>query len=116
VWRAEAADARALFDLQRATRLLGHGGPVTTVAVDDTCIYSGSWDYSVRVWCRARLRQTALLSYDDWVWSVCPRLPHLLARAHAPPRLHTMHGCVCCGALWCCCVWRPRPLNRTCVS
>ena len=30
------------------------------------CIYSGSWDYSVRVWSRSRLTETALLSYDDW--------------------------------------------------
>lgn len=36
MWRAEGADAKALFDLQHATRLPGHAGPVTTVAIDDT--------------------------------------------------------------------------------
>lgn len=34
------------------------------------CIYSGSWDYSVRVWSRSRLTETALLSYDDWCAAV----------------------------------------------
>ncbi|KAK9838471.1 hypothetical protein WJX81_001301 [Elliptochloris bilobata] len=90
VWRAEAADAGVLFDLQRATRLYGHQGPVTTVAVDETCIYSGSWDYSVRMWSRSRLTETALLSYDDWVWSVCPRVPHLLVAAGSLAVVHDL--------------------------
>ena len=45
------------------------------------CIYSGSWDYTVRIWGRTTLRTLSVLPCADWVWGVCPRGRHLLVRA-----------------------------------
>lgn len=39
VWRAGAADAHVPFNLHTVARLSGHRGPVTTVAVDETCAW-----------------------------------------------------------------------------
>lgn len=42
-----------LFDLSMpGQHLRGHIGPVTSLCLTDSCLYSGSWDYSVRVWRR----------------------------------------------------------------
>lgn len=43
----------SLFDLSLpAQQLRGHIGPVTSLCLTDTCLYSGSWDYTVRCWRR----------------------------------------------------------------
>jgi len=46
--------APALFDLPRgpARRLSGHTGPVSALALAPDAVFSGGWDYSVRVWRR----------------------------------------------------------------
>jgi hypothetical protein len=42
-----------LFDLSLpGQHLRGHIGPVTSLCLTDSCLYSGSWDYTVRVWRR----------------------------------------------------------------
>jgi WD40 repeat protein len=42
-----------MFDLSLPGQYLrGHIGPVTSLCMTDSCLYSGSWDYSVRVWRR----------------------------------------------------------------
>jgi WD40 repeat protein len=42
-----------LFDLTMpGQHLRGHIGPVTSLCLTDSCLYSGSWDYTVRVWRR----------------------------------------------------------------
>jgi WD40 repeat protein len=42
-----------LFDLSMpGQHLRGHIGPVTSLCLTDSCLYSGSWDYTVRVWRR----------------------------------------------------------------
>ena len=45
------------------------------------CIYSGSWDYSVRVWHRSSLELAGVVPCDDWVFSLASRGDHLLAGA-----------------------------------
>ncbi|EIE19917.1 WD40 repeat-like protein [Coccomyxa subellipsoidea C-169] len=81
VWRAAGADSKAHFDMSTSKELSGHTGPVTSVALSEECIYSGSWDYTVRIWGRSRLKPIAVLSCSDWVWGVCPRGPNLLVAA-----------------------------------
>ncbi|XP_068662749.1 F-box/WD-40 repeat-containing protein At5g21040-like [Aristolochia californica] len=54
-------------------RLWEHEGPVTCLALDSLKIYSGSWDMSVRVWDRIRLKCVKILRHGDWVWSLVPR-------------------------------------------
>lgn len=42
-----------LFDLSLpGQQLRGHIGPVTSLCLSDSCLYSGSWDYTVRCWRR----------------------------------------------------------------
>lgn len=43
------------------------------------CIYSGSWDYSVRVWHRSSLELAGIVPFDDWVFSLASRGDHLFA-------------------------------------
>ncbi|BDA51263.1 probable E3 ubiquitin ligase complex SCF subunit sconB at N-terminal half [Coccomyxa sp. Obi] len=81
VWKAVGSDSKAHFDLSTSKELPGHAGPVTSVAMSDECIFSGSWDYTVRIWGRSRLKTMAVLSCSDWVWGVCPRGPNLLVAA-----------------------------------
>ncbi|KAG5053204.1 F-box/WD-40 repeat-containing protein [Glycine soja] len=76
-WRA-VEDLLHLFEL-RATqnqntevRLWGHEGPITSLALDLTRIYSGSWDTTVRVWDRLSMKCTAVLRHSDWVWALVP--------------------------------------------
>lgn len=43
----------SLFDLSLpGQHLRGHIGPVTSLCLSDSCLYSGSWDYTVRCWRR----------------------------------------------------------------
>jgi WD40 repeat protein len=53
-------------------RLWGHDGPVTSLALDLTRIYSGSWDTTVRVWDRHSMKCTVVLRHSDWVWGLVP--------------------------------------------
>jgi WD40 repeat protein len=71
VWRS--SPGRATFDLPAPKKLTQHTGPVSSVALGAANIFSGSWDYSVRVWSRATLQQLALLSFPDWVDCLAPR-------------------------------------------
>lgn len=43
-------------------------------------MYSGSWDYTVRIWSRSRLKCLSVIPCSDWVWGVCPRGKNLLVR------------------------------------
>ena len=76
VWRS--SPGRAIFDLQAPKKLTQHTGPVSSMALSNTNIFSGSWDYSVRVWSRATLQQLALLSFPDWVDCLTPRWVNLM--------------------------------------
>ena len=53
-----------------------------------SCIYSGSWDYSVRVWHRSSLALAGIVPFDDWVFSLNSRADHLLAGVSS--RLHVL--------------------------
>ncbi|XP_057548430.1 F-box/WD-40 repeat-containing protein At5g21040-like [Amaranthus tricolor] len=67
-----------LFDLKGSHcqnsefRLWEHEGPVTSLALDLTRIYSGSWDMTVRIWDRVQLTCVMVLRHSDWVWSITP--------------------------------------------
>ena len=79
MWRS--SPGCAAFDLQAPKKLTQHTGPVSSVALSAANIFSGSWDYSVRVWSRATLRQLALLSFPDWVDCLAPRWARTLTTA-----------------------------------
>lgn len=51
------------------------------MALSSSNIFSGSWDYSVRVWSRTTLKQLALLSFPDWVDCLAPRWAWTLTTA-----------------------------------
>ncbi|KAE8673647.1 F-box/WD-40 repeat-containing protein [Hibiscus syriacus] len=53
-------------------RLWEHEGPITSLALDLTRIYSGSWDMTVRVWNRSSFKCTQILRHGDWIWSLVP--------------------------------------------
>lgn len=65
----------AHFRLATNTRLRGgHAGPVTALDIGESALYSGSWDFTVRIWERgAELRCAAVLPFPDWVWDVAAR-------------------------------------------
>lgn len=60
----------SMFDLAMAAQQLrGHIGPVTSLCLTESCLYSGSWDYTVRCWRRGSwdcIRCDDLSSYP-WV-------------------------------------------------
>ncbi|KAK7300335.1 hypothetical protein RJT34_11178 [Clitoria ternatea] len=76
-WRA-VEGLPHLFELRGSqnqnteVRLWGHEGPITSLALDLTRIYSGSWDTTVRVWDRHLMKCTAVLRHSDWVWGLVP--------------------------------------------
>ncbi|GLT48405.1 hypothetical protein SLA2020_220350 [Shorea laevis] len=76
-WRA-VEGLQHLFDLKGSEnrnsefRLWEHEGPITSLALDFTRIYSGSWDMTVRVWDRSSLKCIQVLRHGDWVWSLVP--------------------------------------------
>ncbi|CAK8538548.1 unnamed protein product [Lathyrus sativus] len=76
-WRA-VEELPHLFDLKGSrnknteVRLWGHDGPVTSLALDLTRIYSGSWDTTVRVWDRLSMKCIVVLRHSDWVWGLVP--------------------------------------------
>ncbi|CAN6443138.1 unnamed protein product [Victoria cruziana] len=85
-WRA-VEGVPHLFDISgpanRASefRLWGHEGPVSCVALDSNRIYSGSWDMSIRIWDRARMKCIKVLRHSDWVWDLSPRGSSLASSA-----------------------------------
>ncbi|XWS28451.1 hypothetical protein CRYUN_Cryun25bG0070200 [Craigia yunnanensis] len=76
-WKA-VEGLQHLFDLKGVEkqntefRLWEHEGPITSLALDLTRIYSGSWDMTVRVWDRSSLKCTQTLRHGDWVWGLVP--------------------------------------------
>lgn len=55
------------------------------------CIYSGSWDYTMRVWHRNNLQLAAVVPFDDWVFSLASRGGHVLAGLSS--RFHVLDQC-----------------------
>ncbi|KAH7561361.1 hypothetical protein ACOSP7_015957 [Xanthoceras sorbifolium] len=53
-------------------RLWGHEGPITSLVLDHTRIYSGSWDMTVRIWDRALLKCSKVLRHSDWIYGLAP--------------------------------------------
>jgi WD40 repeat protein len=76
-WRA-VEGLQYLFDLRGSQsqntefRLWEHEGPITSLALDLTRMYSGSWDMTVRVWDRFSLKCLKVLRHSDWVWGLVP--------------------------------------------
>lgn len=76
-WRA-VEGLQYLFDLKGSRskntefRLWEHEGPITSLALDLTRMYSGSWDMTVRVWDRFSLKCLKVLRHSDWVWGLVP--------------------------------------------
>jgi WD40 repeat protein len=80
-----------LFDLtQPAKQLRGHIGPISSLCLTPSCLYSGSWDYSVRVWRRGAWECVSVHKYQDWVWSVVARGPNLLVAAGTEVHVHDL--------------------------
>lgn len=53
-------------------RLWEHEGAVTSLALDLTRIYSGSWDMTVRIWDRCLLNCLKVLRHSDWIYGLAP--------------------------------------------
>ena len=90
LWHADPTQP-GRFDLQQLPHsyLTGHTSPVVTVDMADGLLYSGSWDYTCRVWgpggengdTRNAWVQLDTCTYPDWVWYVAARGPYLFASA-----------------------------------
>ncbi|CAN0923268.1 F-box/WD-40 repeat-containing protein At5g21040 [Linum grandiflorum] len=65
-------DLKGLEEPTAMFRLWEHVGPITSLALDLTYIYSGSWDMAIRLWDRTSLECVKVLSHFDWVWSLVP--------------------------------------------
>ncbi|KAF4393910.1 hypothetical protein G4B88_025879 [Cannabis sativa] len=65
-------DLRAPQNQNTQFRLWEHEGPITSVALDLTRIYSGSWDMTVRIWDRFSRKCLNVLRHSDWVWALVP--------------------------------------------
>lgn len=76
-WKA-VDQLQHLFDLKGSQshssefRLWEHEGPITSLSLDLTRMYSGSWDMTVRVWDRFSLKCLKVLRHNDWVWGLVP--------------------------------------------
>jgi WD40 repeat protein len=83
-----------LFDLPSgpSLRLTGHTGPVSALALTPEALFSGGWDYTVRVWRRGAGDDddaaapsawpcVAALRVSDWVTSLAARGGRLLVAA-----------------------------------
>lgn len=76
-WKATEG-VKHLFDVKGPQnqntefRLWEHEGPITSLALDRTRIYSGSWDMTVRVWDRFSQKCLRILGHGDWVWGLAP--------------------------------------------
>ncbi|TXG73428.1 hypothetical protein EZV62_002007 [Acer yangbiense] len=76
-WRATEG-LPSLFDLSGSEkentdfRLWEHEGPITSLVLDLTRIYSGSWDMTVRIWDRTLLKCLKVLRHSDWVYGLAP--------------------------------------------
>lgn len=71
----------------REVLVSGHSGPVSCLALTDAAIFSGSWDYSVRVWSKRDLHDihcVQILHFDDWVLD--------MKRTRNHDRLHVASG------------------------
>uniref|UniRef100_A0A0D6R1I0 F-box domain-containing protein n=1 Tax=Araucaria cunninghamii TaxID=56994 RepID=A0A0D6R1I0_ARACU len=85
-WRA-VPELPHLFDISGRTGkstefcLRGHVGPITCLGLDQTRIYSGSWDMSIRIWDRASLKCLKILRHGDWVWALVTRGPNVVSTA-----------------------------------
>eukprot|EP00891_Asterochloris_glomerata_P007223 jgi/Astpho2/7223/Aster-x1425 len=94
VWEAgnqPGTEAAGGFDLSNPTRLRNaHMGPILTLALTDTCLFSGGWDYAVRIWARHGLACAGTLAFDDWVWCVAPRGDNLLVSAGVKVHVHDL--------------------------
>ena len=54
------------------------------------CLFSGGWDYAVRIWARQGLACAGTLAFDDWVWCVAPRGDNLLVSAGVKVHVHDL--------------------------
>ena len=64
--------------------------PLTAQLPTCRCLYSGGWDYAVRIWARQGLACAGTLAFDDWVWCVAPRGDSLLVSAGVKVHVHDL--------------------------
>lgn len=84
LWFAKSTEtcSENMFDMSTVDSMLrGHTGPISSLCVMDSTLYSGSWDCTVRAWDRGSWECCALYTYDDWVWNVASRGSNLLVAA-----------------------------------
>lgn len=108
----EDARERRLFDISapESATLLGHIGPVTSLSLTPTALYSGSWDYTVRRWERGGSSSWEcgnVLRFDDWVAAVAARGPNVIVAAGPEVRL-----CLFLVQRAACCAQRAEPVAR----